>query len=540
LAARARTRRALAVTARVVRGGGVVEVDASQVKPGEQVVVEPGEIVPVDGTVIAGTKGEVLPWLESPLLVEKKEGDAVVAGAELVSGRLRVNATFSGTERAWLRLSESPVARVEVAAPLVALLRRAVERGAPAAAALVAGAVYAENGSWLDVVVAACAGGYALAASAAVSGAALSHARGHLAAQRRGIVYKDAAAFDAAARADVAIICSRGTILLGEPEIVVVEAVTKDGISPKGWLRTPATPSIGAEREPSEADGADVARVLAIAAGAEMSFTHPFASAILREARARGVRPENVRSAVGHSGLGVTALSGNGDRIIVGSRAFLLQEKVSVAIADARTSELEAQGRSVLLIAVSGRLVGLLALQDGLRPGARAAVQRMHDAHIEPVLLSGEARDTCETIARTLDIEHVRPEVLPSERGAEVRALADGGRIVAALGHAASDDGALGAADVSVAMAAAGSAPGEWSVPLASDDIRDAALALTIPRACRDRARTALVVGLVAQTIGALGIAFGIVAPAALPVLGFLGAALIVAIVRDPAVPDGR
>src|SRR5205085_3775334 len=103
-----------------------------------------------------------------------------------------------------------------------------------------------------------------------------------------------------------------------------------------------------------------------------------------------------------------------------GSRAFLLQEKVSVAIADARVSELEAQGRSVLVVAVAGRLVGLLALQDGLRPGARAAVHRLHDARIEPVLLSGEARATCETIARELDIDHVRPEILPAERGAQV------------------------------------------------------------------------------------------------------------------------
>lgn len=524
LAARARTTRALAVGARVVRGEAVVDVDAALVKPGEQVVVEAGETVPVDGIVAGGT-AEVAPWHDSPLLVQKAEGDAVVAGAVVVSGRLRVNATFSGAERAWLRLSQPASPRadlasnaIEAAAPLVVFVRRFVERGAPAAALLVAGAVYADNGSWLDVALAACGGGHALAAVACVSAAALAHARGHAAAQRRGIVYKDADAFDAAARADVAVVCSRGTILLGEPEIVVVEAIAKDG------TRERVTAKEGA------------ARVLAIAAGAEMSSTHPFASAILREARARDVRPDNMRSALGHSGLGVTALAANGDRVIVGSRAFLLQERVSVAIADARTSELEAEGRSVLLVAVGGRLVGLLALQDGLRPGARAAVQRLHDARIEPVLLSGEARETSETIARALDIEHVRPEILPMDRGAEVRALADGGRIVAALGHASTDDGALGAADVSVAMEAAGSAPGEWGVALASDDVRDAALSLTIPRACRDRARVAVIVGGLTQALGALGIGFGIAPPAVVPVLGVLAAVAVVSIVRAPSV----
>ncbi len=547
LAARARTRKGLAVTARVVRFDHAVEVDASLVKPGEQVIVEAGETIPVDGIVVAGGQAEVAPWLDSPSLVHKSEGHAGVAGAVVVSGRLRVNATFSGGERAWLRLTQSvssrndPAARpIEATAPLPAFVRRFVERGAPAASVLVAGAVYANNGSWLDVAIAACGGGFALAAAAAVSAAALAQARGHAAAQRRGIVYKDAEAFDAAARADVAVLCSRGTVLLGEPEIVAVEAITKEGVSSKGWLRSP-TPSLAKYlgKSPGAKDESDIARVLAIAAGAEMSSTHPFASAILREARARGVRPDNVRSALGHSGLGVTALAANGDRVIVGSRAFLLQERVSVAIADTRTSQLEAEGRSVLLVAVGGRLVGLLALQDGLRPGARAAVQRLHDARVEPVLLSGEARDTCETIARALDIEHVRPEILPVDRGAEVRALADGGRIVAALGHASTDDGALGAADVSIAMEAAGSAPGEWGVALASDDVRDAALSLTIPRACRDRARMAMVVGGLAQALGALGIAFGVVPPAVVPVLGVLAAAAVVAVVREPTiVPD--
>ncbi|HEY8072960.1 MAG TPA: HAD-IC family P-type ATPase [Labilithrix sp.] len=505
-AARARTASLLGQRARVVRGDDIEEMDAAEVKPGAQIVVEAGETVAVDGIVVAGS-GEVAPWVESPVVAEKREGDAIVAGATVVSGRLRVTATFTGAERAWLRLASAPASRVEAASPLLALARRSVERGAPIAAIVVAGATYANNGSPTDVLVAACAGAYAVAASAAIVAAGLAHARAHAAAQRRGIVYKDARSFDAAGRADVAVVCSRGTILLGEPEIVAVEAV----------------------------GSGDVPRMLALAAGAELGSTHPFAAAVLRAARARNVAPEHVRSALKHSGLGVTALAPNGDKVIVGSRAFLLHEKVSVAIADARVNALEAQGRSVLLVAVAGRLVGLLALQDGLRPGARAAVQRLHDARIEPVLLSGEARDTSETIARALDIEHVRPEILPADRGAEVRALGDGGHVVAALGHASSDDGALGAADVSVAMGAAGSAPGEWSCMLASDDVRDAALALTVPRACREEARKAIVAGAAAQVVTALGLAFGLAPPVVAPVIGVVAAAVALALIGPSA-----
>jgi P-type Cu+ transporter len=520
--ARARVRNALAASARVVRGDAWHVADAGEVKPGEQVVVEAGETIAVDGIVTAG-EAQVVPWLDSPALGRRAEGDAVVAGAVVVSGTLRVRATFSAAERAWLRLSgEHATSRIEATAPLVAYGRRAIERGAPVVAIVVGAAVYASNGSWLDVIVAAASGGFGLAAMSALAAAATAHARGHAAAQRRGIVYKDAIAFDAAARADVAVVCSRGTILLGEPEIVAIESISKDGLHG------------ASERSLKGAIDEDTKRVLAIAAGAELSSTHPFASAILHEARARNVRPDNVRSALGHSGLGVTALAPNGDRVIVGSRAFLIQEKVSVAIADKRTSALEAQGRSVLLVAVGGRLVGLIALQDGLRPGARAAIQRLHDARIEPVLLSGEARETCETIARALDIEHVRPEVLPADRGAEVRALADGGRVVAALGHAATDDGALGASDLAVAMGAAGAAPGEWGVALASDDVRDAALSLTIPRGARERARVALVVGGITQAAGTMALAFGLAPPVVLPVFGVLAAAAVFGVVRDP------
>ncbi len=196
---------------------------------------------------------------------------------------------------------------------------------------------------------------------------------------------------------------------------------------------------------------------------------------------------------------------------------------MSVAAADARVTELEAQGRSVLLVALAGKLVGLVALQDGLRPGARAAVQRLLDARIEPVLLSGEARETCETIARALDIDHVRPEVLPTERGAEVRALGEGGHVVAVLGHPANDDGALGAADVAIAMSAAGSTPGEWTVQLASDDVRDAALAITLARATREKARVALVSGLVPPAAALLAVGFGFAPLVVAPLAAALG-----------------
>jgi P-type E1-E2 ATPase len=166
-----------------------------------------------------------------------------------------------------------------------------------------------------------------------------------------------------------------------------------------------------------------------------------------------------------------------------------------------------------------------VALQDGLRPGARAAVQRLLDAHIEPVILSGEARETCETIGRALDVEHIRPEVLPADRGTEVKALGEGGRVVAALGHPGDDDAALFAAPVSIALGAAGGTPGEWSIALASDDIRDAARALSIAREARERTKIAIALGLAPGAVAAIAIALGVVPLALGPLLALSGLA---------------
>jgi len=349
--------------------------------------------------------------------------------------------------------------------------------GGPAAAALACLAGVFNGLPLVEILASASAAIVALSAPGPAIAVAVRHARAQLAALTHGIVYRDAIAFDRAGQCDVAVACARGTLLLGEPEVVAIE--------PFG--------------------GATQQRVIELAAGAVSGSSHPFAHAILRTARARGARAENVRNAV-HAGSGATALVASSEKVVVGRRAFLLSEKVSVAALDARTTELEAQGRSVLLASLGGKVIGLLALQDGLRAGARAAVQRLHDARIEPVLMSGEARETCETIGRALDIEHVRPEVAPLDRAAEVRALGGGAHVVAVFGHPVRDDGALGAADVSVALGAAGAAPGEWAVVLASEDVRDAALALTIPQQARERSRVALAWGILLPTLGTLSV----------------------------------
>jgi P-type E1-E2 ATPase len=507
-AERAWVARGLAVSGRrAIEAGDGAKQKVFDLRPGETVLVEPGETVPVDLTLLAGDV-EVLPWLGATTPARRREGDAVVAGARVVRGRLRGVCTWAGHDRAFARVLVDPRRRADVLAQVSHASRLLAERWAVVAAVIGAVSGVLARRNPVEVAMIACAVHAALCTPIIASIAATHVAAGILLGLRRGIVYRSADAWDRAGRIGVAMFCARGTLLLGEPELAELE-------SPSGKL------------EPND--------VLALAAGAERTEEHPIAAALVRAARTRGVRPDGVRNATLHSGLGVTAVSSSGEDLCVGNRALMMEQRISIAAAEQRIAELESLGRTVILVARGARLVGLCALQDGLRPGARAAVQHLLDAEIEPVLLAGDARETCEAIGRSLDIDHIRPEVLPAERGAEVRRLIDAGVSVAVLGHAGVDDGALGAADVAVALRAAGTTPGDFGVSLASDDIRDGALALALAHRTRTEARVGLALAVVPALLGAGTIAFGILPPAFAPIASLLGGAIAVAHARRTA-----
>ena len=166
--------------------------------------------------------------------------------------------------------------------------------------------------------------------------------------------------------------------------------------------------------------------------------------------------------------------------------------------------------------------------------GTGLAVE-LHSAPTDgAVLLSGDARETCEALGRALDIEHVRPEVLPADRGEEIRRLVASGGSIAVIGRSPVDDSALGAADVAVALDAAGSSTSEWSVQLASDDIKEAAFAIRLAHDTRREARSGLVTALTPALAGALSVAFGLVPPAAAPFAAAAGGLLAVYRMRSP------
>jgi P-type E1-E2 ATPase len=330
-----------------------------------------------------------------------------------------------------------------------------------------------------------------LAAAAATAGA-------------RGIVFHSAAALDTLGRATVVALSPRGVLTESRPEIVELHAL----------------------------DDADQNALIALATAAERAAgNHPIAHALERFAGERRLTEVEVRRPVYHAGKGVTAISPSGQALVIGSRRLLLEEGVSVAVADAEAARAEAAERTPIFVALDGRVRAVMTLHYELRVGARPAIQRMYDLGLEVVLLTGDQRGAVQALGAGLDIEHVKAELLPEERGQEVRSLRDAGGVVIALGRPGEDDAALAAADAGILLAAAGGAAGGRAVALVDDDVRDAAAALFIAKAARESAW---------RGVGVSGAAFALVVAAASAGLIAPGiAALLAAAVDAYCLPAG-
>lgn len=464
---------------------------------GDELLLLPGDIVCADGVVQSG-EVTVTPWHEATGTLRRRQGQPVVAGAEVVAGRAHLRATYTSFDRAWARTTADPRRRIDLHAK-VARIGRAVAAFGGLVGMLVIGLAAYASGERTALMAMVAIGTFVVVSNPLVATMPCIHlARGVLLALRHGISYRSALDWDRTADVSTVAFCARTTLLVGEPELADLVAL--------GRL---------SEEE-----------ILALAAGAEASGAHSVASAVERAALQRRIRPDAVRSPSPHPGLGMTAVASSGETLVVGSRALMLKERISVASAEQTIAEIEAHGRQVLLVALSGKLVGVIGLQDGLRPGARAAVQQLLDAQIEPVLLSGDSRETCEAIGRALDIEHLRPEIAPMDRAHEMERLAQGGMIVAALGDPREDASTLGAAQVAVALGSAGLSPGDWGVAVASEDVREGALGVALPKRTRADARMGLTLVLTPGALTALAVTFGLLPPLCVPVAGALGALL--------------
>ncbi len=484
----ARTRSALAElvavapdTAVVLRDGEQVEVAATAVAPGETVLVKNGFKVPVDGVVIGGSgaineasiTGESIP-------AEKTEGDRVFAGTIATGGFLQVRAVGVGADTTLARI----IHRVEEAQDAKAKTQTFMERFAQwytpgiMLLALVVGLVTRDVHLGLTLLVIGCPG--ALVISIPVSIVA-GIGRG----ARDGILIKGGEFLETSARISAVALDKTGTLTEGRPQLT--DVVVLD----------PAFPEDA---------------VLALAARAEAGSEHPLARPIVDAARARGL---DVAGLPDHTepvpGQGIIALL-DGSRVAVGNLALIEAEGLDAGPAASVVDELAAAGRTPMVVARDGQVLGVVAVADRIRTDAAEMVRRLHAAGVSKVvMLTGDNRRVAEAVAARVGVDEVHAGLLPEDKLTIVARLKAEGHVVAMVGDGVNDAPALATADIGVAMGAAGTgvAIETADIALMADDL------LKLPRAVRLARRTVrtmrqnIVVALVVVGTLLAGVLFG-------------------------------
>ena len=439
----------------VLRDGQPVEVPTAEVVARDLLLVRPGAKIPVDGTVEDGESeidesmvtGESLP-------VAKTAGSTVIGASVNTTGTLRVRATRVGADTALAQI----VALVQQAQNSKAPGQRLADRAAfwLVLVALIGGA--GTFGVWLaagatvqtallfaiTVVVITCPDALGLATPTAIMvGTGLG--------AQRGVLFKNATALETAARIDTVVMDKTGTLTRGEPEVtdVLVDGITED-------------------------------ELLALAAAVERESEHPLARAVARYAIDRGapaLAAAGFRNVPGH-GAGAEVA---GRRVLVGSRRLMAAEHVELGPLAARRDALAAAGRTAVLVAVDGRVAGVIALADAARESSPAAVAVLHDAGVQVVMLTGDNEATARRIGDQLGIDTVIADVLPADKSVRIAELQQAGRRVAMVGDGVNDAPALAQADLGIAIGAGTDVAIETAdVVLMRSDPLDVPVALTI------------------------------------------------------------
>jgi Cu+-exporting ATPase len=418
-------------TARVVRAGAEIDAPIAEVLPGDLVVVRPGEKIAVDGVVEGGGSavdesmltGESMP-------VEKRPGDPVYGGTLNTSGALRFRATKVGKDAVLAQIVKlveeaqghrPPIARladrvsgvftwVVLAIAAVTFVMWMILT--PAESRLAMAVVNA-----VSVLIIACPCALGLATPTAVLVGTGTGAR-------HGILIRSGEALETACKVSAVALDKTGTITMGRPPLTDVVPV----------------------------GGASCDDVLQFAAGAEAGSEHPIAAAIVDGARQRGVQWAQASGFRATSGEGVEAIVA-GKRVAIGKPAFLQRLGSTVSPeANGIAQRLAADGKSSLLVAADGKLLGLIAVADQVRGESGAAIAGLKSMGLQVAMVTGDREETAAAIARQVGIDKVFAGVLPGDKAGIVKRLQEQGQLVAMVGDGINDAPALARADVGIAM----------------------------------------------------------------------------------------
>jgi heavy metal translocating P-type ATPase len=452
-------------TAHLLRDGhdaAPVEVPVDQVRPGDVMLVRPGDQIPVDGVVLAGGGAVDESMLTGESMPVDKAAGARVFGATINgAGALRVRATEVGADTVLARI----IALVESAqaskAPVQALADRVAGVFVPIVLVIAALAFLL----WLAVgpppaltfatlnavavLVVACPCALGLATPTAVMA-------GSGRAAELGVLFRSAEAIERLAAVDTVVFDKTGTLTRGEP------ALADFALMP----------------------GHDRDDVLAAAAAVERDSEHPIARAIVDAAREAGLRLSPARDFRATPGGGARAVVG-GATVTVGAARLLRDHGVAIdAVALEQARGFAEGGATPVYVAIGTQVAAVLAVADTIKPGAAGALRDLQAAGRRTILLSGDDRRAAEAVGAALGVGEVIAEVQPDEKAGVVRRLQDEGCVVAMVGDGVNDAPALAQADVGVAMGGGtGVAIEAAAVTLMHDDPRGVPQALAVGRA---------------------------------------------------------
>lgn len=475
--------------ARRIKNGKEELVATSEIQVGDTLIIKPGDKVPVDGQIVSGETSvdEALVTGES-LPVVKSTGDTLIAGSINDSGSVRFTATKVGNDTALAQI----VKMVEAAQNSKAPGQRLADRFAGYLVVLAISAGIITFVVWLiagesvlfaltlaiSAIVIACPDALGLATPTAV-------AVGTGIGARHNILIKDAATLEQASKIQAVVLDKTGTLTEGKPR--VTDVITANGFS--------------------ELD------VLRLTAAAETNSNHPLSKAVIDAVtNKKGTVPTNITKFNSISGHGVEA-NVDGRTVLVGTFKLMHDKKVNVDAIQSSADKLLSEGKTLMALAVDGKVAGIIAAQDPVKPSAKLAIRRMQELGIQVAMITGDNQKTADTIAKALKIERVFAEVLPADKAKYVVKLQKEGLFVAMVGDGVNDAPALAQADIGIAIGAGTDVAIETaSIVLMKSDPTDIIRAIRLSKATIRKMKQNLAWASV-YNIAAIPIAAGVLYP---------------------------
>ncbi len=447
-------------TAVVLRDGREVELPVEEVAVGDLLLVRPGQSIPVDGVVVEGASavdesaltGESLP-------VDKGPGDKVAAASINKSGSFTFRATRVGDDTTLAQMialvdeaasSKAPIAKLadKVAGVFVPVVMTIAAVTAVVWLLVTGGDITRALTAGVAVLVISCPCALGLATPVAIM---VGTGKG----AENGILIKSAEALETLHTVSTVVLDKTGTVTQGEPRV------------------TDLLPQRGTTEE----------ELLCLAASLERPSEHPLAEAIVNEAQERAIPLAPVTGFQAVHGRGVRAEI-QGAAYLAGNRAMMEENGVDLSGQGPEADRLAENGKTPLYFAEDGRLIGIVAVADTVKPTSAAAIAAFRDLGIDVVMLTGDNRRTADAIGRELGVTKVIAEVLPQDKEKVIAQLQQEGKKVAMVGDGINDAPALVRADVGLAIGAGTDVAIESAdIVLMKSDLMDAVTAVELSRA---------------------------------------------------------